>query len=101
MVKRKEEIVRGLAENREIEKMIINITKNNDYDHADLAQDIYMVLLEKESELIEGLYNKKQLNYYIVRIIYNNCVSVNSKYYYRYKKFINNAEQIEKYYDKV
>lgn len=52
----------------------------------DLEQDIYVELLEKDDDVIETLYNKNQLNYYLTRMVINNINSKTSRYFYKYKK---------------
>lgn len=99
--KRKLDIIKELAENLEVEQIISNITKINRNDFADLAQDIYTDLMEMSDDKLFGMYDKKQLNYYIVRMVFNNCFSQTSRYYYKYRRFLNNSERIEELYDKV
>lgn len=101
MVVKKERIVEELAVNREVEQIINNIAKLNRNDFADLAQDIYTNLMEMDDDKLLGMYTKKQLNYYIVRMVTNNCYSQTSRYYYKYRRFLNNSERIEELYDKV
>ena len=50
----------------------------------DLAQDIYMELLERDAETLPDTYD--ELRYFIVRIILNNINSKTSRYYARYRK---------------
>lgn len=101
MVERKQEIITELSRERVVEELVSNITKKNSFEINDLIQDIYLFLLDYDDDKIVELYEKKQLKYFIVRMIYNNYFSVNSRYYYKYKKFINNTTQIEDLYDKV
>lgn len=83
----KKEIVGTLAKNKVVEGIIANMTKGKDDDTLkDLAQMVYVWLLEDDDEKIESIYNKKQLNYYITRMIINNLHSKNSRYYYMFKK---------------
>lgn len=51
----------------------------------DLAQDIYIVLMEKPASVILELYDKGELNYYLCGIITNQLVSKTSPYYKTYK----------------
>lgn len=101
MVERKQEIITELSRERVVEELVSNITKSNSFEIGDLIQDIYVFLLDYNDDKIIELYENKQLKYFIVRMIYNNYFSVNSRYYYKYKKFINNSTQIEDLYDKV
>ena len=71
-----------------IEEIVNNIAQT-DPDKDDLIQDIALIILEKPSDFILELYNKKQLKYYITRVIRNNLFSKTSPYYYKYKKYRN------------
>lgn len=83
----KKEIVEKLAKDGKIKEAINNIAKDSrDKDLIDLEQDIYIQLLEKDDETIEGLYDKGQLMWYVTRIVLNNINSKTSPYYYTYKK---------------
>lgn len=93
-----EAIIKELAEEKVVEDIIRNmkISVNEDKENLeDLAQDIYMDLMEKDAEKIEGLYERNELRYYISRIVVNNIHSKNSPYYVKYKK--NNFEGYDKY----
>ena len=50
----------------------------------DLAQDIYVSLLEQKDR-IEAMPTTEQL-LYIQRVVYNNLKSKTSRYYYNYKR---------------
>lgn len=70
-----------------VENIIANIAKNTtDEDLKDLANDIYLELLEKNEELLVGIYERGQMNYYITRIVINSINSKTSRFYYIYKK---------------
>lgn len=74
---------------------IVEIVKNIapvDPDKDDLIQDVALVVLEKPPEFISELYDKKQLKYYIVRVIMNNLFSTSSPYYCKYKKYKNTLD---------
>ena len=84
----KEEIITLLARGKVVEEMIENTTRGDCADELkDLAQDIYLNLLERDEEQIVSLFKKGQLNYFISKIITNNYFSITSPYYYKYKKF--------------
>ena len=68
-----------------IEEIVKNIAPV-DPDKDDLIQDVALVVLEKPPEFISELYDKKQLKYYIARVIMNNLFSTSSPYYCKYKK---------------
>lgn len=64
----------------------------------DLAQDITIILLEKphDPKLLQAIEKGEHL-FYIMRIIKNQGQSVNSKFYYQYKKYKTYELQEEKY----
>lgn len=78
------EIIEELAKNKTVEDIVDNISKKTFPYTDELAQDIYLSLLEKSPELIEALYEKNELNYFIVRMVRNNLLSRNSPYYQTY-----------------
>jgi hypothetical protein len=87
----KSEIINQLAIERKVEELISNITKAPPTEgEEDLAQDIYLALLEKNDRLIEQLYKDNQLIYFITRMLINNLRSKTSPYYYKYKRYENN-----------
>lgn len=86
------EIVGRLAEDRMIENLMgklkcsIGETREN---LEDLAQDLYIELMGKDESLIQGLYDRGEIEYYVYRMIVNNISSRTSPYYAKYKKTIN------------
>lgn len=83
------EIIDKLARQNEIEKIVYKMvgTSKNPLDAPkDLIQDIYIILLEKDPQVIEDLYNNNELGFYILRICRNQIFSCNSPYYYLYIK---------------
>lgn len=73
---------------------------NNPYyevDLQDLAQDIYLYLLNMPAEKIGKIYLDGKLKYFIFIMVKQNVQSNNSRYYYAYKKFIKECTQIEDY----
>lgn len=96
MVMNKSEIINKLATEGKVEELISNITKSPPTDdEQDLAQDIYLSLLEKEGDLIEELYNNGQLIFFITRMLLNNIRSQTSPYYYKYKRYEANKTTID------
>lgn len=93
----KQRIIQTLANDKFVEKTIQNISDGTfeEEDLQDLAQDIYMILLEKDDELIEELFEKKQLNFYTARLILNNLNSRTSRFYYKYIKDKNNSIRLQ------
>ena len=86
-------IVDKLARNRVVEDLIKNMNINDYPD--DLAQEIYLILLEYDKEKIEEMYNKNQINFFISRIITNQAFSKNSPFYLNYKKWDLNKEELD------
>ena len=85
----KEQIIAELAKDKVVEDLIKNIGKKNSLTSSsleDLAQDIYISLLEKPPEVIESLYTTSALTFYIARMVTNNIHSKLSPYYYKYIK---------------
>lgn len=91
----KYKIIKQLAEEKTIETIINNISKNNDDTLQDLAQMLYLDLLEKKDETIITLYQEKKLQYFLTRMVINSINSKTSRYYYLYKKYNDITEEIE------
>ena len=90
------EIINELAKNKVIEKLVANISPEGDSpDTSDLSQLIYLTLLEKPNSLIEDLYSKGELIFYVIRIITRNVYSTTSPYYRTIKKFKNKTTDID------
>ena len=89
------QIINELAKNKVIEKLVANISPDDNSpgslssDNQDLSQLIYLTLLEKPNSLIEDLYSKGELIFYVIRIITRNVYSTTSPYYRTIKKFKN------------
>lgn len=93
--KSKYEIINELATNKKIEQFVSNTAKTNAPELDDLAQDIYLALLEYDDEKIEGMYERNELDFFIARMIVNQYISTSSPFYTKYKKFINLSEEIK------
>lgn len=91
----KYKIVEKLAEEKTIETIINNIAKTNDDTLQDLAQMLYLDLLEKKDETIITLYKEKKLQYFLTRMVINSINSKTSRYYYLYKKYNDITDEIE------
>ena len=90
------QIINELAKNKVIEKLVANISpEDNSPDNQDLSQLIYLTLLEKPNSLIEDLYSKGELIFYVIRIITRNAYSTTSPYYRAIKKFKNKTTDID------
>lgn len=73
----------------------MNISQN---DMDDFVQEIYLILLEYDSDKIIELWKNRQLNYFLVGIIKRQYNSTTSPYYKKYKKYysIVDGNQINK-----
>ena len=65
---------------------LLSSSKNPFDCPEDLIQDVYLLLLQKDDNLIVDLYERGELAYYLLRIVRNQLLSVNSSYYYKYIK---------------
>lgn len=84
----KEDIIDSLAKDKFIEKSFRKMKicqGETKFNLDDLAQDLYISLLEKDDELIKGLYDRQELAFYITAMITNMVMSKSSPYYLNYK----------------
>lgn len=83
----KNEIIEQAKREHLVEGIIENVKNFNDTKQnlEDLAQDIYLILLEDDK--VERLYNEGKLKYYIVRIVLNQVRSNTSAFFYDYKRW--------------
>lgn len=82
-----------LARNRVVEEMIDKMNINSGYNN-DLAQEVYLILLEYDADKINELIQKKQINFFISRIIMNQVFSSTSDFYRKYVKYDLNKRDI-------
>ena len=66
---------------------LLSSSKNPFDCPEDLIQDVYLLLLQKDEDLIVNLYNKGELGYYILKVVRNQLLSKNSPYYQKYIRF--------------
>lgn len=95
----KSDVLDIIAREHLVERVVNKLlsSSKNPFDcPEDLIQEIYLLLLEKDEDLIVNLYNKGELGYYILKVVRNQLLSVNSKYYYTYIKFRANSDELEK-----
>ncbi len=82
------EIIKAYAEKHFVEDCLKSMKaarQETDFNLMDLAQDIYLSLLQKSAELIESLYDSGELDYYITGMIANNILSKTSPYHLQYR----------------
>lgn len=95
----KNDVIEELSKEGIVEKIVYKLlsSSKNRFDAPDdLIQDIYLLLLEKEDELVISLYNKNQLGFYLLKIARNQLLSQNSPYYTKYIKFRSRSDGLEK-----
>ena len=93
------EIVDELSRSNTVEKIIYKLlpASKNPFDcPEDLIQDVYLLLLQKDDDLIVNLYNKGELGFYLLKIARNQLLSANSPYYTKYIKFRSQSDELEK-----
>lgn len=83
----KNEIIEKLAKEKKVEEFISNTAKTYNEDIKDLAQEIYMILLETDDEKIIELYENDELEFYVSKIITNQYRSCTSPFYTHYRKW--------------
>ena len=93
------EIIDELSRSNTVEKIIFKLLpcSKNPFDcPEDLVQEIYLLLLQKDDNLIVNLYNKDEIGFYLLKIARNQLLSKNSSYYYTYIKLGANSDELEK-----
>ena len=91
------EIIDELSRTNTVEKIVFKLLpcSKNPFDcPEDLIQEIYLLLLQKDDDLIINLYNKGELGYYLLKISRNQLLSKNSPYYQKYIRFQSNSDDI-------
>lgn len=93
----KYEIIEELAKNKVVEEIANNTAKNSFPNIEDFVNDIYLELLEKPEDKIQQLYEKKQIKFFISRMVTNNLFSANSRYYYKYQMWNNKRTELKEF----
>ena len=83
---RKNNIIEVLAKEKTVETLCTNMGVEQAY-LDDLVQEIYLILLEYNEDKLIKMYERKQLKFFIVRIIMNQYFSKNSPFYKKYKLY--------------
>ena len=83
---RKNNIIEALAKEKTVETLCTNMGVEQAY-LDDLVQEIYLILLEYNEDKLIKMYERKQLKFFIVRIIMNQYFSKNSPFYKKYKLY--------------
>lgn len=87
--------IQELAKNRVVEEIVANVAQPRDQQLGfldDLANDIYIILLEKKDQVEQMPENQQR--YYIARMVTNQLRSKTSRYHYNYRRYCINANQI-------
>ena len=80
-------IIALLAKQHVIEQLVQSLTQSPYKD--DLCQDLYIDLLNKDENLITGMYYRGELLYFIRRMVSNNINSTTSPFYQKYERYRN------------
>ena len=97
----KTQIISQLANEKLVERVINKIDSTIMHNCPDLANDIYLSLMEKDSDTIVSLFESGQLAFFIIRMVKNNIFSVNSPYYRTYKKHENNNVVLDERFNSI
>lgn len=93
----KYEVVDIIAREHLVERIVNKLlsSSKNPFDcPEDLIQDVYLLLLQKNDDLIVNLYNKGELGFYLLKIARNQLLSKNSPYYTKYIKLGANSDDL-------
>lgn len=97
----KYEVIDIIAKEHLVDRIVTKLlsSSKNPFDYPeDLIQDIYLLILQKDDDLIINLYEKGELGYYLLKIARNQLLSVNSPYYQKYIRFLAHSDEIDKAY---
>lgn len=86
-------IINEIANSREYKTLCKNITKGNELSE-DLFQELIIILCEKDPKVIEDLYEKKHLKWFIVKILQNQYNSRTSDFYKTHVSFGQRSTEI-------
>ena len=95
----KYEVINIIAREHLVEKIVNKLlsSSKNPFDcPEDLIQDLYLILLQKDDDLIVNLYNKDEIGFYLLKIARNQLLSKNSPYYQKYIRLLANSDEINK-----
>ena len=91
----KSEIIEEVAKAGMVEDMVQNIAHHTlDADLKDLAQMVYLILLEYDESKLQDLWENEQMGFFLARIIINQYRSSNSPFHTIYRKFRERSEDI-------
>lgn len=90
----KYEIIDRIARERRVEQMIENICKHSAPEMKDLAQMVYLAILEKPEETIVGFWERQEINFYLIRIIKNQWQTEHSPFRDMFTRYARKAKDI-------
>lgn len=93
----KYEVLDIIAREHLVDRIVTKLlsSSKNPFDcPEDLIQDIYLLLLQKDDDLIVNLYNKGEIGFYLLKIARNQLLSANSPYYQKYIRFQSHNDDI-------
>ena len=93
----KYEVIDIIAKEHLVDRIVTKLlsSSKNPFDcPEDLIQDLYLILLEKDDDLIVNLYDNGELAYYLLKIARNQLLSANSPYYQKYIRFQSHNDDI-------
>ena len=97
----KTQIISQLANEKLVERVINKIDSTIMHNCPDLANDIYLSLMEKDSDTIVSLFESGQLAFFIIRMVKNNIFSANSPYDRIYKKHENSKVTLDEHFSTI
>lgn len=80
------DIIEQMAKERRVEQIVKTVCKVSRVELDDLAQMIYEAMLLYDERKIVSLYEKGQINYFVVRIVQNQFYSGTSQYHAMFRK---------------
>lgn len=81
-------IIATLANERRVEALVENIAHHSlTANLKDLCQMVYLVLLEYDEDKLQDLWENKQINFFLARVIVNQYRSSNSPFHYIFRRF--------------
>lgn len=96
----KYEIVDSLAREQRVERMVESICHQAlTADLKDLCQMVYLILLEYDEAKIQDLWDNRQMNFFLARIILNQYRSSNSPFHSLFRKFQERSIKISVLWD--
>lgn len=96
----KKEIIDHMAWRQMVENVIIDMTHYPlSYDYEDLAQMIYLALMEQPDERVINLWNDGEMYFFVRGIVRNQLFSKTSPFYLTVRKFSAITDDIDGCYD--